>query len=57
VIIAYDKLSLEELADSLEKLLETQKVQHIKSTAEAIKSAFNIKFGSLLAEKKESFFS
>ena len=55
VIIAYDKLSLEELADSLEKLLETQKVQHIKSTAEAIKSAFNIKFGSLLAEKKEAF--
>jgi len=54
-IIAYDKLSLEELADSLEKLLETQKVQHIKSTAEAIKSAFNIKFGSLLAEKKEAF--
>ena len=55
VIIAYDKLSLEELADSLEKLLETQKVQHIKSTVEAIKSAFNIKFGSLLAEKKEAF--
>ena len=55
VNIAYDKLSLEELADSLEKLLETQKVQHIKSTAEAIKSAFNIKFGSLLAEKKEAF--
>jgi hypothetical protein len=54
-IIAYDKLSLEELTDSLEKLLETQKVQHIKSTAEAIKSAFNIKFGSLLAEKKEAF--
>ena len=54
-IIAYDKLTLEELTDALEKLITTQKVQHIKSTAEIIKSAFNIKFGVLLAEKKSAF--
>jgi len=54
-IIAYDKLTLEELTDALEKLITTQKVQHIKSTAEIIKSAFNIKFGVLLAEKKAAF--
>ena len=50
-VIAYDKLTLEELTDALENLLTTQKVQHIKATAEAIKSAFNIKFGTLLSEK------
>ena len=54
-IIAYDKLTPEELTDALEKLITTQKVQHIKSTAEIIKSAFNIKFGVLLAEKKAAF--
>ena len=54
-IIAYDKLTLEELTDALENLLTTQKVQHIKATAEAIKSAFNIKFGTLLSEKKAAF--
>ena len=54
-IIAYDKLTLEELTDALEKLISTQKVQHVKSTSEAIKSAFNIKFGALLSEKKAAF--
>ena len=51
-IIKYDTLSLEELTDALENLIHTQKVQHIKSSVEAIKSAFNLKFGTLLAEKK-----
>ena len=54
-IIAYDKLTLEELTDALEKLITTQKAQHIKATAEIIKSAFNIKFGALLSEKKAAF--
>ena len=54
-IIAYDSLTLEELTEALEKLLDTQKIQHIKSSVEAIKSAFNTKFGSLLAEKKSIF--
>ena len=54
-IIAYDSLTLEELTEALENLLDTQKIQHIKSSVEAIKSAFNTKFGSLLAEKKSIF--
>lgn len=54
-IIVYDKLTLEELTDALENLINTQKIQHIKSSVEAIKSAFNIKFGALLAEKKSVF--
>ena len=54
-IIEYDSLTLEELTEALEKLLDTQKIQHIKSSVEAIKSAFNTKFGSLLAEKKSIF--
>lgn len=54
-IIAYDKLSLEELTEALDKLLQTQKVHHIKSSVEAIKNAFNSKFGALLAEKKSTF--
>ena len=54
-IIKYDTLSLEELTDALENLIHTQKVQHIKSSVEAIKSAFNLKFGTILAEKKSLF--
>lgn len=54
-IIAYDTLSLEELTEALDKLLQTQKVHHIKSSVEAIKTAFNSKFGVLLAEKKSAF--
>ena len=53
--IQYDSLSLEELADALEKLISTQQIHQIKTEAEAIKSAFNIKFGTLLAEKKAAF--
>ena len=53
--IAYDSLTLEELTEALENLIHTQKIQHIKSSVEAIKSAFNAKFGSLLAEKKSIF--
>tara|TARA_R110000787_G_scaffold55942_5_gene128850 strand:- start:14 stop:2038 length:2025 start_codon:yes stop_codon:yes gene_type:complete len=53
--INYDTLTLEELTDELEKLIKTSKVHQIKSSTEAIKSAFNIKFGTLLAEKKAAF--
>jgi len=53
--IAYDTLTLEELTVALENLIHTQKIQHIKSSVEAIKSAFNLKFGALLAEKKSVF--
>lgn len=53
--IQYDLLTLEELTDELEKLISTKKIQKIKSNIESIKSAFNIKFGTLLAEKKAEF--
>lgn len=53
--IAYDTLSLEELTEALDQLLQTQKVHHIKSSVEAIKTAFNSKFGALLADKKSAF--
>lgn len=53
--IAYDTLSLEELTEALDKLLQTQKVHQIKSSVEAIKTAFNSKFGALLADKKSAF--
>ena len=53
--IEYDKLSLEELVDSLKKTLSDNPVQQVKSQVEAIKSAFNTKFGTLLAEKKAAF--
>lgn len=53
--IQYDSLSLDELADALEKLITTQKIHQIKTEAEVIKNTFNIKFGTLLAEKKAAF--
>ncbi|MFY0629191.1 MAG: DUF349 domain-containing protein [Flavobacteriaceae bacterium] len=51
----YNSLELEELADELEKLITGHPIQQIKSNADIIKSAFNLKFGKLLAEKKEAF--
>ena len=51
----YDELTLDQLTDELEKLLATQKVHQIKTTAEAINSAFNIKFGKQITEKKAAF--
>ena len=53
--VNYDELTLDQLTDELEKLLATEKVHQIKTTAEAIKSDFNIKFGALIAEKKAAF--
>ncbi|PQJ77881.1 DUF349 domain-containing protein [Polaribacter porphyrae] len=54
-VIDYSTFTLEKLVDSLKKLINNNPVQQIKSSVEAIKSAFNKKFGSLLAEKKEAF--
>jgi hypothetical protein len=52
--IDYSTLSLEELVSSLTEVL-TNPVQKIKSQIEGVKSAFNEKFGALLAKKKEAF--
>jgi hypothetical protein len=51
----YEKMSLEELADELEHLVNTQKVQAIKSHVEELRSEFKSKFSTLLDEKKEDF--
>lgn len=51
----YDALSLEDLVKELKKVLSNNPVQKIKSKVEGVKSAFNQKFGALLAEKKAVF--
>ena len=53
--VDYDTFSLEELVSSLKKTLDENPVQKIKSQVEAFKSAFNQKFGAMLAEKKAAF--
>ncbi len=53
--VAYDTLSLEELVGMLDQCLKEEPIQKIKSKTDAIKAAFNQKFGALLAEKKAQF--
>ena len=53
--VDYGTLSLDELVAELKKLISNNPVQKVKSQVEGIKSAFNIKFGALLAEKKAAF--
>ncbi|MGB5417880.1 DUF349 domain-containing protein [Algibacter sp.] len=52
---AYDTMSLEALAIELEKLIEKEKVQAIKSHVDNINSEFKTKFQALIEEKKEDF--
>jgi hypothetical protein len=54
-VIEYATLPLEQLVNELQKTLSSNPVNKIKDQIEAIKSAFNIKFGALLAEKKKVF--
>lgn len=51
----YDKMTLDELASELERLVNSEKVQAIKAPVEAIKTEFNSQFNTLLDEKKEEF--
>src|SRR5690606_26550097 len=51
----YDKLSLEQLVDELEKLVKNEKVQAIKKHVDAIKKEFNSHFNDLIEEKKNDF--
>ncbi|MBU3012978.1 DUF349 domain-containing protein [Polaribacter vadi] len=53
--VDYSTQTLEELSASLKTVLNNSSVQKIKNQVEAIKSAFNQKFGALLAEKKATF--
>ncbi|MEP3836804.1 MAG: DUF349 domain-containing protein [Algibacter sp.] len=52
---AYDTMSLEALVIELEKLIQNEKVQAIKSHVDGINSEFKTKFEALLEEKKEDF--
>jgi len=53
--VDYALLTLDELVSTLEKIIADNPVQKIKSQVDAVKNAFNQKFGALLAEKKASF--
>ncbi|WGH76551.1 DUF349 domain-containing protein [Tenacibaculum tangerinum] len=54
-MLDYDSMELEELVDELKKLLKNHPIQQLKSNIDVIKTAFNSKFGALLAQKKEAF--
>ena len=54
-MLAYEKMELESLVDELEKLLKDFPIQQLKKNIDAIKNAFNSKFGAILAEKKAAF--
>jgi hypothetical protein len=54
-VVDYSISSLEELVSILEKTIADNAVQKIKSQVDAVKNAFNQKFGALLAEKKAAF--
>jgi Domain of Unknown Function (DUF349) len=51
----YHTMSMDDLVDELEGLVENKKIQVIKSQVDTIKSEFSTKFGALLAEKKAEF--
>ena len=53
--IDYSKMPLENLVAELERVLKDQPVHKVKNQVDAIKNAFNLKFGALLAEKKAAF--
>ena len=54
-MLEYDKMDLEALVEELQKLLKEYQVQQLKANIDAIKNAFNTKFGAILAEKKALF--
>ena len=55
-MLEYASMELEKLVDELKKLLKDYPVQQLKSNVDALKTAFNSKFGALLAKKKEAFY-
>lgn len=54
-MLDYATMELNTLVDELRKLLGSYEVQQIKSNVDALKNAFNTKFGDLIAEKKAIF--
>ena len=53
--VDYSEFTLEKLTEELKNTIANNSVQKIKTQVDAIKNAFNKKFGALLAEKKEAF--
>lgn len=51
----YEALSMEELADTLEKMVATDKVMSVKDHVEDIKKEFYSKYHHLIEEKKEEY--
>jgi hypothetical protein len=51
----YSGMELDVLVSELNSLLKNNPVQLVKKNADAIKNAFNLKFGKLLSEKKAEF--
>jgi len=51
----YQAMSMEDLVDEFEKLVENEKIQTLKSQIETIKSVFSTKFSALLEGKKAKF--
>lgn len=54
-MLDYDALSMEELTDELEKLVDNEKVMAIKDHAEGIRKAFSDKYHHFIDEKREEF--
>lgn len=54
-MLDYASMELEKLVDELKTLLKNHPIQQLKSNVDAIKTAFNSKFGALLAKQKETF--
>jgi hypothetical protein len=55
LVVDYSKFSLEDLVVLLQKTLSNNPVHKVKNQVEGIKTAFNLSFGTLLAEKKALF--
>ncbi len=51
----YHAMSMEDLVNELESLVNTRKIQVIRDHVDMIRSEFNAKFSELLEEKKEEF--
>ena len=54
-MLDYAAMELELLVEELKKLLNNYQVQQLKTNIDALKNAFNTKFGVLISEKKEAF--
>ena len=51
----YEAMSMEELVESLEKLVEVEKTMSVKEHVEEVKKSFLSKYNHFIEEKKEQF--